>query len=222
MPLTTADVVAAAVVTLDEVGLVDLTMRRLGDELGVRAGAIYYHVPNKQTLLALIADHVLAEVPAPAGELRVGLGAWACGVRAALLAHRDAAEIVFSARAMGLLRTDPLAAPARFLRAEGLSEADARGAAGTLLTFVLGHVVEEQARELWERFGPPGRRQPAATDEHTFHLGVDVVLTGIAAVARPEVRESTSYPARPDHPNRAPRTGDRPAHGGTDEDRRTR
>lgn len=181
MPLSTDDVIVAALATLDEVGLVDLTMRRLGDVLGVRAGAIYYHVPNKQTLLALIADRILTAVPPPAGERREALRQWASHLRGALLSHRDSADIVFSARAMGLLRTDPVRRAAALLARDGLPEAEARGVAATLLTFVLGHVVEEQTRELWERFGTQDRARPAASDARTFEIGVGVILDGVDA-----------------------------------------
>ena len=62
MSLTRQDVLGAALVILDEYGLADLSMRRLGDVLGVRAGALYHHVPNKQTLLAWVADGILATI----------------------------------------------------------------------------------------------------------------------------------------------------------------
>ena len=44
---------------LDRYGLADLTMRRLATELGVQPSALYHHFPNKQALLAAVADEVL-------------------------------------------------------------------------------------------------------------------------------------------------------------------
>lgn len=181
MPLSKDDVVDAALGVLQEYGLADLTMRRLGEALGVRAGAVYHHVPNKQALLALIADRVLSEAPEPLGTWRPALSAWSAGLRSALLAHRDSADIVSTARAMGLLGTDPLRHPVTVLCASGLGTADARGAAATLLTFVLGHVVQEQARLDWERFGTPDADAPPTADARTYQIGVDVLLDGIAA-----------------------------------------
>nr|NLI49770.1 TetR family transcriptional regulator [Propionibacterium sp.] len=181
MALTRQDVLAAAVAILDEYGLADLSMRRLGDALGVRAGALYHHVPNKQTLLAWIADGVLASVPRPAAPWRPGLAAWAADLRAALLAHRDSAELVASARAMGLAENDAAADAAALLGAAGLPAPDAAAAASTLVHFVLGHVVQEQARLEWERFGKPDPdRAPTAT-QASFTLGVGLILDGIAA-----------------------------------------
>lgn len=180
MPLTTQDVLDAALTILDEYGLADLTMRRLGDALGVRAGALYHHVPNKQTLLAWVADAIVATVPGPSGAWGDALSAWASSLRSALLAHRDSAELVASARAMGLARLDPAEPAATVLRAAGLPAPEADAAATAVLHFVLGHVSEEQARLDWERFGKAGPSERRATDE-TFALGVRLLRDGIAA-----------------------------------------
>ena len=67
MALTRRAIVEAGLRILDEYGLGDLSMRRVADALGVQAGALYYHVPNKQSLLAAVADEILAAQP-PADE----------------------------------------------------------------------------------------------------------------------------------------------------------
>ena len=54
-----ADIVERALAVLDTYGLGDLTMRRLGAELGVQPSALYHHFANKQTLLAAVADEIL-------------------------------------------------------------------------------------------------------------------------------------------------------------------
>jgi TetR/AcrR family tetracycline transcriptional repressor len=54
------DVLDGAIAILDEYGLADLTMRRLATSLHVQPGALYWHFPNKQTLLGAIADHILS------------------------------------------------------------------------------------------------------------------------------------------------------------------
>ena len=61
MALSRAAIVDAGLGILDAYGLGDLSMRRVADALGVQAGALYYHVPNKQSLLAALSDEVLAE-----------------------------------------------------------------------------------------------------------------------------------------------------------------
>lgn len=147
MALTDTDVVAAASRILDSYGLADLTMRRVADELGVRAGALYYHVPNKQTLLARVADEVLNGLTQPEEcEVEAWVSAWARQLRAALLSRRDGAELVASALATGLLATDPAEPVAAQLERGGLAPARAGATARALLHFVLGHAFQEQSR----------------------------------------------------------------------------
>ncbi len=62
MQLHKRDVVEAATAILDNYGIADLTMRRLGRELNVSPGALYWHFANKQQLLGAIADRILEPV----------------------------------------------------------------------------------------------------------------------------------------------------------------
>src|SRR5579862_9905479 len=66
--LDQARVVRAALALLDEVGLDELTMRRLAERLGVKAASLYRHVRNKDELLALLGDEISAEIPLPRGS----------------------------------------------------------------------------------------------------------------------------------------------------------
>src|SRR4051794_41891636 len=89
-----ADVVEQALGVLDAYGLADLTMRRLGTELGVQPSALYNHFANKQSLLAAVADEILARgqrpLPDPAGwEDRAA--AVSGGLRDSMLVHRRGA-----------------------------------------------------------------------------------------------------------------------------------
>ncbi len=43
-------------------------MRKLAEELGVGAGAVYWHVANKEQLVQLVFDRVIAELPMPEPE----------------------------------------------------------------------------------------------------------------------------------------------------------
>src|SRR3954467_12463590 len=95
-----SDVVASAIAMLDTYGLADLTMRRLGAELGVQPSALYHHFANKQTLLAAVADELLArgargDRPAAWDDRMVAICA---ELRDAMLAYRDGAELVATVR----------------------------------------------------------------------------------------------------------------------------
>src|SRR3569833_2439071 len=63
---TRAQIVDRAYALLREQGLSTLSMRRVASDLGVRPGALYYHVAGKQKLLAVVATRVLVDFPAAA------------------------------------------------------------------------------------------------------------------------------------------------------------
>src|SRR5215831_3256826 len=94
--LDQAQIVRAALALLDEVGLDELTMRRLADRLGVKAASLYRHVHDKDELLALLADEISGEIPIvePHGSWKNQLAEMARNARHGLLAHRDGARIL--------------------------------------------------------------------------------------------------------------------------------
>ena len=63
--LTRERVIAAAIALADRDGLEGLSMRRLGEELGVEAMSIYNHVANKDDLINGMADAVFGEIELP-------------------------------------------------------------------------------------------------------------------------------------------------------------
>ncbi len=60
-------IVRAAIVVADDVGVGDLTIRRLAEHLGSKPMTLYHHVANKDEILDLMVDAVYAEIgPVPA------------------------------------------------------------------------------------------------------------------------------------------------------------
>ena len=88
--LTGADVVRAALVVLNDVGLDGLTMRLVAKQLGVQLNTVYWHAKNKPELLEMIADAVLDDCGSVAlsGDWQERLAALLNGYRHALLRHR--------------------------------------------------------------------------------------------------------------------------------------
>ncbi|AQA06782.1 TetR family transcriptional regulator [Mycobacterium sp. MS1601] len=83
-------IVAAAIEMLDEEGEGALTFRQLTARLGTGSGAIYWHVADKEELLAAAADVVVARAVAGAAadlEPRESIRAVALGVFDAFNAH---------------------------------------------------------------------------------------------------------------------------------------
>jgi AcrR family transcriptional regulator len=60
-PLSSNDYVVAALKFVNERGLSSMTMRALGDEMGVDATALYRHFPNKESLIDAMIDWFLGE-----------------------------------------------------------------------------------------------------------------------------------------------------------------
>ncbi len=181
MALTADRIVHAACTILDDYGLADLTMRRVAEALGVKAGALYWHFANKQTLLAAVADEVLASSGVFDGEGdEEDLAGGAAGFRAQLLAHRDAAELVASTRAMGLGSVDP----ARYARAElgarGMRDDEAEGVAEAFMHFVLGHVMEEQTQAQLADLGVVDAFDGSRAQRH-FEQGIQLLVAGVGA-----------------------------------------
>lgn len=174
-----SDIVQRALAVLDTYGLADLTMRRLGAELGVQPSALYHHFSNKQTLLAAVADEILARGRRPRAQ---GL-AWdgrvraTCGeLRDAMLAYRDGAEVVATVHAFGLGADAPRRELEQALADGGFPPTLGRTAARTLLHFVFGHVSEEQTHL---QAGSAGAIEGAPREASDFDLGLGIVVDGI-------------------------------------------
>jgi TetR/AcrR family transcriptional regulator, tetracycline repressor protein len=174
------DVVARAIDVLDDHGLADLTMRRLGTELGVQPSALYHHFADKQTLLAAVADELLDRADWPVEGEWVDVVAGLCAtLRDALLAWRDGAELVATVWSFGLGARAPYERLVAALRAGGL-EPLAPVAARTLLHYVYGHAVDEQTHLQAAAVGAIDDEPRESSD---FEVGLGIVLTGIQVTA---------------------------------------
>ncbi|WP_327011340.1 TetR/AcrR family transcriptional regulator C-terminal domain-containing protein [Dactylosporangium sp. NBC_01737] len=101
-PLSRERVLTAAVALADEHGIQALTMRRLAVDLGVEAMSLYYHLPDKETLLDGVAETVIAEIVAEAAG-KDGAGDWRAVLRGQFLTARRV--MLRHAWAPGLLGT---------------------------------------------------------------------------------------------------------------------
>jgi len=68
IPLSRERVLRAAIALADEGGIESLSMRKLGQQLGVEAMSLYHHVANKDDLLDGIVDAVTSEIEVPSDE----------------------------------------------------------------------------------------------------------------------------------------------------------
>src|SRR6266446_219298 len=89
-PLTRERVLQAALRLADQGGIESLSMRKLGQELGVEAMAVYYHFANKDEVLDGIIDLVFAEIdlPVAGAEWKTAMRRRAISVHDVLGRHR--------------------------------------------------------------------------------------------------------------------------------------
>jgi len=94
--LSTARIRDAALELIDADGLAALSMRNLARVLGVQAGSLYSHFPNKDAVLDAVANLLTRQVDTTGfGDgWQHGLEVWGRSYRAALHAHPNAAPIV--------------------------------------------------------------------------------------------------------------------------------
>ena len=154
-------VTRAGLKLLNQDGLEQLTLRRLGVELNVQAATIYWHFKSKEELLDEMATTVLAEGAAnlipvrKSSDWRVWASTFGEGLRKTLLAYRDGARMVVGTR---LTNTEYLKTIERIgnqMLAAGFSVRAAVVLFGTIYNYTQSFVMEEQAV-----FPTPGERSP--------------------------------------------------------------
>lgn len=149
MALTKSAVVSTAVEILQQFGLADLSMRRLARELEVQVGALYWHVKNKQELLAEVAAELLnvphLEVdPAAFPDSRQALLQLARKLYLVLLPIQDSPEVLEVASALRTTELRPLNQLDELLRSAGLAGQEAGFGRQLLLNHILGSVAYRQ------------------------------------------------------------------------------
>ena len=82
-------IVAAARLIVETEGAESLTMRRLGDELGIKAPSLYKHLPSRDAVVLELVDRVLFETGEQLHAAVSGAGASDGPVAALLHAYRQ-------------------------------------------------------------------------------------------------------------------------------------
>ena len=97
-PLSRERVLRAALALADVEGIGSLTMRRLGQELGVEAMSLYNHVADKGDLLDGIVDLVFGEIAVPSDQAdwKAAMRLRAISAHEALLRHPWASNLMQS------------------------------------------------------------------------------------------------------------------------------
>ena len=208
-PLSRDRVLRAAVALADTAGISALSMRKLGEALGVEAMSLYNHVASKGDLLDGMIDLVFSEIDLPSGD-----GDWRAAMRGRAISAR---QVLHRHRwAIGLMesRTSPGPATLRHhdavlgcLRRAGFPVALTAHAYSLLDSYIYGFALqeaslpfgtgEEAARVAEEISGQFASGQyPYLTEmamEHVvqpgydfcdeFETGLDLILDALQAAA---------------------------------------
>ena len=137
------EIVTAAVALIDETGVDALTMRGLARSMGIGTMTLYRHVTDRQALLDLIPDALLAEVAGAVSRERTGLSALravAHGLAEVLQAHAGSARL-FQQPQPGPNMSAAADQVLRLLVAEGLPDEEADVALRAVVAQVIGEVI---------------------------------------------------------------------------------
>ena len=192
IPLTRERVLHAAVALADESGSESLSMRKLGEAVGVEAMSLYNHVANKEDLLDGMIDVVFDEIDLPSGgkDWKTAMRQRAMSVRRVLSRHGWAIGFMESRSSPGPATLRHHDAVIGCLRDAGFSIELAAHAFSVLDSYIYGFALQE-------------RSLPFHTPEETAELAHDN-LVGFSAATYPHLAElTTQHVLRPgyDHGN---------------------
>lgn len=183
----------------DEGGLVSLSMRKLGNELGVEAMSLYHYIDNKNDLLDAVLDSLYAEVELP---VDVPEHDWETAIRRGLRSFHDvlvrhpaALELFASRPAKSEVALQVLLWSYTRFQSVGLDVSQSVHALHFGVSFVMGHVASElgtmalmadgggidlttiQNQELVDML----TERRTLTSEQMFDAGMEAVVAGLRA-----------------------------------------
>ena len=144
-PLSRERVLRAGVALADESGIASLSMRKLGEALGVEAMSLYNHVANKDQLLDGMVDLVFAEIDLPAGgaDWKTAMRERAESARQALSRHPWAIALMSTRTSPGPATLRHHDAVIGSLREAGFSIEMTAHAFSLLDSYVYGFALQE-------------------------------------------------------------------------------
>src|SRR6266849_839965 len=204
-PLSRERGLRAAVAFADESGIATLTMRKLGEALGVEAMSLYNHVASKGDLLDGMIDLVFSEIGLPSGgsDWKTAMRQRAISARQVLSRHRWAISLMESRSSPGPATLRHHDAVIGSLRQAGFSIALAAHAFSVLDSYIYGFALQEAslpfdtgeetaglAQMIMARFTPGEYPhlseltvehvlQPGYDYANEYEFGLDLILDGL-------------------------------------------
>lgn len=188
MQLTRDAITQAALEILRDYGLADVSMRRIATALGVAPGALYWHIENKQELIADLALSIVAPVTQADPGTRRDPAKLCALLRECVLGVRDGAEVVIAgighpeAKVGAALRAVFVEAVEVF-GVEGASISKKPAAAHGLIHLTLGAAaVEQSGAQLAAAAGTTAGSGGGRVTDADHATAVNLLLSGLAHV----------------------------------------
>jgi AcrR family transcriptional regulator len=145
IPLSRERVLRVAVAFADQSGVGSLSMRKLGEALGVEAMSLYNHIANKDELLDGMVDLVFAEIDLPprGADWKTAMRERAVSARQALSRHPWAIGLMESRTSPGPATLRHHDAVIGSLREAGFSIEMAAHAFSVLDSYIYGFALQE-------------------------------------------------------------------------------
>jgi AcrR family transcriptional regulator len=179
IPLSQERVLRAAVAFADDQGIASLSMRKLGEVLGVEAMSLYNHVANKDQLLDGMVDLVFGEIDLPEGaDWKTAMRERAESARQALRRHPWAIALMSTRTSPGGATLRHHDAVIRSLREGGFSIQLAAHAFSALDSYIYGFALQEATLPLGD------------TEEETAEMA-QMMMTQVSADEFPHLTEFT-------------------------------
>src|SRR5215469_16196986 len=208
-PLSRDRVLRAAVALADTGGISSLSMRKLGEALGVEAMSLYNHVASKGDLLDGMIDTVFSEINLPSGngDWRAAMRRRAISARQVLRRHRWAIGLMESRTSPGPATLRHHDAVLGCLRRGGFSVELTAHAYSLLDSYIYGFALQEAslpfdtgeeaaqvAEDIFGRFAAGQYPyltemamahvvQPGYAYGDEFETGLDLILDSLQAAA---------------------------------------
>jgi AcrR family transcriptional regulator len=147
LALSKQRIMEAAMALADLNGVRGLSMRQIGDHLGVQAMSLYNYVSGKEELLSSIVDHVFGEIRLdfPSGNWKASLRATAISAHDLFLEHPWSCELVLTPGSIWIstARLRYIESILARLRLAGFSPQDASHGYHALDSHTLGYTLWE-------------------------------------------------------------------------------
>jgi TetR/AcrR family tetracycline transcriptional repressor len=195
--LTPKQVAEAALQLIVAEGEAALTMRRLGEVLGVKAMALYNHFPNKEAILDAVTNLALDRLPAPPakGPWKSRIKAISHGMRSMALEHPNLFRVAVTRPTPPCSAFPQIESALSALADAGLAPAAQAVAYHTLRLYVRAYCLWEieelhptqghNLAELAAAAGPYPRTAVVLTQlfapdaDRQFEAGLDLILRGL-------------------------------------------